>query len=562
MKMKGGEMGKYAQTGQPCPKCGSSDSVGVHHDGSGYCFSNCGYLSGNALNGGEVTTKARGRMSSRWDIQEVEQYPLADLSHRGINDEAVAKYGVRQAIKPESGEHDRQAVFFPSGKGTGYKRKNALIKKDVEVIGDYAGLFGQQIHAAGGKFLVITEGEEDALAMWQAFKSQGKDYSVVSIPNGAGCGGLEKREAWDYITSFAGVLLVFDNDEQGREGVEKFAALFATEVKIKVAELPDGCKDANDCIKNGKTRELVRACFQAKEYQPELIIPGSDVSYDMIREPIKSGYHFKSFPEFSKKLGGLRDGELGIVMAPPGVGKSTWVAEMGYELIKHTDEKVAWLFLEEDLKKATQRLVALDNDIPLPRYRLKPELIPEDKARKSYDDLINNGRTWFIDLGPSGRLSVDRLLHMLRYYRSQGVKRFIFDHISILFSHDERSNERKLIDNVLSEVAAFCAATGSSMVMVAHIRRIDQHYYVKDEVYDAQWLYIDPASARGSGSFEQLAFWIAALEPEKTEDEHKGRVRINVKKNREWGFTGPTDVVQLNQMTGRLETCEVPEHDY
>jgi len=554
---------KYAKTGQPCPKCGGSDSVGVHHDGSGYCFSNCGYLSVNVLNGGKEPIKTgQTKMSSKWDVQEIAGYPLADLSHRGITDEAVKKFGVRQPVKPESGDPDRQAVFYPSGKGTGYKRKNGLIKKDVEVVGDYAGLFGQQIFPRGGKFLILTEGEEDALALWQSFKAAGKDYSVCSVPNGASCGGLQKREVWDYITSFDGVLLVFDADEQGQEGVETFAGMFATEVKLKVAELPDGCKDANDCIKQGKTKELLRACYQAKEYQPDMVIPGSDISYDMIREPIKPGYSFRSFPEFSNKLGGLRDGELGIVMAPPGVGKSTWVAEMGYELIKHTDEKVAWLFLEEDLKKATQRLVALDNNIPLPRYRLNPDLIPEDNAKESYNDLIANGRTWFIDLGPSGRLSVDRLLHLLRYYRSQGVRRFIFDHISILFSHDERDNERKLIDNILSEVAAFCAATGSSMIMVAHIRRIDQHYYVKDEVYDAQWLLIDAASARGSGSFEQLAFWIAALEPEKTENEQKGRVRINVKKNREWGFTGPTDVVQLNQNTGRLETCEVPEYDY
>jgi hypothetical protein len=68
--------------------------------------------------------------------------------------------------------------------------------------------------------------------------------------------------------------------------------------------------------------------------------------------------------------------------------------------------------------------------------------------------------------------------------------------------------------------------------------------------------------ARGSGSFEQLAFWIAALEPEKTENEAKGRVRINVKKNREWGWTGPCDVIKMNASTGRLEQQGVPEHDY
>ncbi len=556
-------MSKYAQTGQPCPKCGGSDSVGIHHDGSGYCFSNCGYISANVLNGGsEPTKKGRFKMASRWDVQEVAGYPFADLSHRGIKPEAVQKYGVRQPVKPESGEPDRQAIFFPSGKGTGYKRKNSLIKKDVEVVGDYAGLFGQQIFPRGGKFLILTEGEEDALALWQSFKAAGKDYSVCSVPNGASCGGLQKREVWDYITSFDGVLLVFDSDEQGQEGVETFAAMFATEVKLKVAELPEGCKDANDAVKQGKQRELVRACYQAREYQPDMVIPGTDISYDMIREPIKSGYHFKSFPEFSNKLGGLRDGELGIVMAPPGVGKSTWVAEMGYELIKHTDEKVAWLFLEEDLKKATQRLIALDNDVPLPRYRLNPSIIPEDRAKESYNGLINNSRTWFIDLGPSGRLSVDRLLHLLRYYNAQGVKRFIFDHISIIFSHDERDNERKLIDNVLSEVAAFCAATGCTMIMVAHIRRFEQKINVKDEVNDAVWTYIDPSMARGSGSFEQLAFWIAALEPEVTENEEKGRARISIKKNREWGTTGPADIVQMNMSTGRLNKWEAPEYDY
>lgn len=555
-------MSKYTATGQPCPKCGGSDSVGIHSDGSGYCFSNCGYLSVKLLNGSESVGVRRRMQGSKWDVTEVESFPLADLSHRGIRREAVEKYNVKQAVKPENGDVDKQAIFFPSGKGTGFKRKNCLIKKDIEIVGDYTGLFGQQLFGAGGKFLVITEGEEDALSLWQAFKSQGKDYSVVSLSNGAGCGGVEKKEVWDYITSFQGVLLAFDNDEQGQAGVEKFASLFATEVKLKILSYPDGCKDANDCIKQGKEKELVRACFQSKEYQPEMVIPGTDISYEMTRQPIKKGYKFRLFPEFSAKLGGLRDGEMGIVMAPPGVGKSTWVAEMGYELIKHTNEKVAWMFLEEDLKKATQRLIALDNNVPLPRYRVHPSIISEESAKRSYDELVANGRTWFIDLGPSGRLSVDRLLHLLRYYRSQGVTRFIFDHISILFSHDQRDNERKLIDNILSEVAAFCAATGSTMIIVAHIRRMDQHYYVNDEVYDAKWLYIDPASARGSGSFEQLAFWIAALEPEKTENEQKGRVRINVKKNREWGFTGPTDVVQLNQTTGRLQLCEVPDHDY
>jgi replicative DNA helicase len=153
-------------------------------------------------------------------------------------------------------------------------------------------------------------------------------------------------------------------------------------------------------------------------------------------------------------------------------------------------------------------------------------------------------------------------LHLLRYYNAQGVKRFIFDHISIVFSHDERENERKLIDNVLSEVAAFCAATGSTMIMVAHIRRFDQKVHVGDEINDAKWLFISPDMARGSGSFEQLASFIVALEPEKTENEEKGRTRISIRKNREWGVEGPCDIIKMNNSTGRINVVREKEYDF
>src|SRR6056297_2802301 len=554
-------MGKYAQTSLPCPKCGSSDSLALYEDHGGYCFSNCGYISQNYLDGKPTKTSHSRRAKSMYNIEEIKEYGLADLSHRGIVADAVKRYGVRQAVRPEDGERDKQAIFYPAGLGGGWKRKNALTKKDMEIVGDYGGLFGQSVFARGGKFAVVTEGEEDALAVWQAYHDKGKDYMVLSLPNGSSCGGLEKCEVWDYLTSFEGLLLLFDNDEQGREAVEKFANIYSTEVKLKVGEFPEDINDANDAVKQGKQGEIYKAVSRAKTYQPEMIIPGSDVSFDMIREPIKTGHNLRRFPELSRKIGGIRDGELTTVMAPPGVGKSTWVAEVGYELIKHTDEKVAWMFLEEDLKKAAQRLIAIDNDVPLPRYRLDTGIIPESRVKESYDALINNGRTWFISLGASGRLSVDRLLHLLRYYRSQGVTRFIFDHISIVFSHDDRDNERKLIDNVLSEVAAFCAATGSHVILVSHIKRMTQKLYKKDELHDAKWLYIDPAMARGSGSFEQLSFNIVAIEPEQTEDETKGRMRLNVKKSREWGFTGAADVLRMNPSTGRLE-AEQMEYDY
>ena len=47
-------------------------------------------------------------------------------------------------------------------------------------------LFGQQLFSAGGRYITITEGEYDALAVHQMFDSK---YPVVSIRNGAASAG-------------------------------------------------------------------------------------------------------------------------------------------------------------------------------------------------------------------------------------------------------------------------------------------------------------------------------------------------------------------------------------
>ena len=69
-------MSKYQATSQPCPGCGSSDSLAIYNDGNGYCFSTCGYMSEAKLSG---THKPRTKKMSRWDITEVESFPVADL---------------------------------------------------------------------------------------------------------------------------------------------------------------------------------------------------------------------------------------------------------------------------------------------------------------------------------------------------------------------------------------------------------------------------------------------------------------------------------------------------
>src|SRR6056297_2465462 len=93
-------MGKYAQTSLPCPKCGSSDSLALYEDHGGYCFSNCGYISQNYLDGKPTKTSHSRRAKSMYNIEEIKDYGSADLSHRGIVADAVKRSAcVRQCVQ-------------------------------------------------------------------------------------------------------------------------------------------------------------------------------------------------------------------------------------------------------------------------------------------------------------------------------------------------------------------------------------------------------------------------------------------------------------------------------
>lgn len=549
-------MSKWVSYNNPCPKCSSSDGVSYDKEGGGYCFSCRSFIRQS-----EETQQQRKptRMGGHfWNIEDIDNFRYADLSHRGIESDVVKLYGVRQDTREENGEPGNN-IFFPGGAG-GYKRKNKLIKKDQENIGDYGlHLFGANLFPSGGKFVVVTEGEEDCLAAYQMIKNRGKGYpwSVVSLQNGAG--DFNKKKVFDYLSSFEGVLLCFDMDEQGQEAVEKFASVYHAETKIKVAELPE--KDANECLMKGKEREFLSACYNAKEYKPDVVVEGGDITLDLISEPVQRGYYWSKFPQLMDKLKGWRHGELTVVLAPSNVGKSTFVAELGYEFI-NSGEKTAYLFLEEDKKKCAQRLVALHNGVSLPKYRMNPSILSKEQREKTRHELFDSGRVFLIDT-QFGAIPEDRLVSTLRWYHyAKGCTRFIFDHLSLVVAADPRENERKMIDNLLQKFAALVTETGITLIVVAHIKRWDKPVIVKDKINeDIRWLLVRKEDARGSGGFEQMSDQIITLEPQIVDEGERGLTRIRLDKQREWPYLGICDTYRQNFETGLLEPVDItPEY--
>ena len=138
----------------------------------------------------------------------IEQIEIASLPKRSISEDTCRKF--RYGIATHHGKPVQVANYCgPDGQIRAQKLRFA--DKTFTVLGDMKGccLFGQNLWRDGGKILVITEGEIDAMSVSQV---QDNKWPVVSIPTGAA--GAEKsiRANLEWIEKFDTVVFMFDMD--------------------------------------------------------------------------------------------------------------------------------------------------------------------------------------------------------------------------------------------------------------------------------------------------------------------------------------------------------------
>ena len=152
----------------------------------------------------------------------------------------------------------------------------------------------------------------------------------------------------------------------------------------------------------------------------------------------------------------------------------------------------------------------------------------------------------------------------MKWADAMGAKYAILDHISMIFSASENDNERKEIDQLLTELAAFVTTTQMHIIVVAHIKRVPTIAPKEKDgsIKYPYWQKVDKDAGRGSGAFEQLCHNMIVLEPEILESGERGRLRTKVVKNREWSYLGIGDMLTMHPITGRLISAEDVQEDY
>ncbi|MGZ8887934.1 MAG: DnaB-like helicase C-terminal domain-containing protein [Halobacteriota archaeon] len=529
-------------------------------------------------------------------LKDVLTYPFKAIESRGITKATCEKFGVRVGLSQEDGM-TVEAVYFPSynqkGKVTGFKKQDLTKDKSEKYHWSTVGsvnignkLFGQDVAESVKRKrnnILTTEGEYDAMSCYQAMVQQvaGTKYEalepfVVSIPLGTANAVESVLHNSEFVHSFDSLTIFFDDDYctpaekqkgimKGHEAREAVAsALVGSNLPLFVLTTPESYKDASDMLQDGKTHGLAQLCsFGKRAYSAEKIVKASDISFEELIEKRIEGLYIKCFPELMEKIHGFRTGELVLVTSPSGVGKSTVTSIFASGFLE-AGERVGMIYLEETNKETLQRMIAAKLKVNYNKFKNDPlSCASVEDIRAAYDSIVENDD--LVMLGHFGSLPITELMSKIKHmHLVEKCRYIILDHLSVVISGSDIANERKELDMVMTELAAFCAANDVCIIAVSHINRGDGTMFKapkgkEDEPY---WVKVTKEMMRGSAALEQLSFIIIGLEPEILPDRSRGRVRLTVLKNRPWSYLGVADEFSVDEDTWEVILSGSEEHDW
>jgi len=521
-------------------------------------------------------------------LKDIKYYDSHDWEERGLRKETLERFGVKCKISEELGPEKLEKIYFPyynqSGKLTGYKVKD--LEKDkaepghfyaIGHVGVSSQLFGQSKARTKAKMLFICEGEVDALSAYQSLhdnlKEEYKQFkpAVVSI----GCGTVHAVDHLahnpNFVANYDEFRLAFDNDElttqeksrvnpgmKGREATQAVGAFLIENCdRVFVTEWYDNINDCSDFLQKGRPDDLnQQLLWDIIPFSAEKVITGAEIEMESLLKPKERGVYVDSFPLLMDKLWGIRKSELTILTAMSGVGKTVAASEIAYKLAEKTKEKVALIFLEETSGETLLRMIARRLQKNYYKFVFKPlDFCTRDEFKEAYD--WAKDRFFFLDV--FGSMKVKDLMQTFKsLYYASGCGYIIFDHLSMMSSGSLVDNERRLIDLMMTELAAFMAQTRVGCFAVSHLSRQAQTEIGKlSDLKEPKWINVRKEHLRGSASLEQLSWNVIGLDMLLTPERERSDVRLTVLKNRTIGKLGVADQFQMDQETGLINLTPV-----
>ena len=455
----------------PCPfvSCGSSDAFSYNTGGFGKCHScDSGYPSKN-----ETYDWAEDKYPTKGDNMAVTDFTPKRIEVasngcyeplRGIKSDTMREYGVLTY-------DDRQEYIYPSG---GIKVRR-LDEKAFYAKGLFKGdeLFGMNLFPAGcAKMVTITEGELDALSVYQMLKGQYTN-PVVSLPS-----ATPSKKLWEnckeWLGSFDKIILSVDTDEAGNALADRMARLFPNEIyRVQHGEF----KDANDFLKAGKGGDFKQLWWKPVKHTPENILNTSDEFLKLYTDTPEHTYYPTGIQALDDKILGLMQGHFTVFKAPTGIGKTELMRYMEYSMLKQGVPIAAW-HLEETKLRSLLGLVSYHAKDNLTRRDLIDEKDADETVRNSIVELTKDENFYQFYLGDGQ--GTDELIDQIRFFSQACDCKFVFfEPIQDVVVGSSEENKESMLADLSIRLSKLAAELNVGIVTIAHTNENGDPKYCK-----------------------------------------------------------------------------------
>lgn len=354
------------------------------------------------------------------------------LNGRGISDATIAAYRV--------GENGSKMIFpfLRDGNLVLAKAREAAdgaapkpTSADCEPI-----LFGWQVIGNDARSVLITEGEIDAMSVYEM------GFPALSLPFGGGGGNKQQwiENEFDRLGVMDEVFLWLDNDSVGQQAVDEIVKRLGPErIRIVTTEY----KDANEYLTKAKptAQQVANLILSAKHLDPSELRSAADYFDQVMNEVESSDLPGIDMPwNKAHNLFKMRFGESIVLAGVNGHGKTLMAGNLVLAALSQGERTcvASYEFLPHRwLRRTIRQTVGVEN----------PTRDAAESAFRWYTDKL-----WIVNA--KGKERAERTLEVFRYAaRRYACRFFVIDNLSKCgIADDDYQAQKEFIDQI-SELA-------------------------------------------------------------------------------------------------------------
>lgn len=443
---------------EPCPECGSSDNLSRYSDGHAFCFG-CEHYEPSTENPVEGSPHSKPQQQKRKAAGMITG-SYTDLASRGLRQDTLRKF--RYQVGEYRGQPCHVAPYM-NRKGEIVAQhlrlpKDADGNKEMPWLGDTKQifqLFGQSAWGSGGRKIVVTEGEIDAMTVAQV---QDLKWPVVGVPGTKSEKYIQRASDW--LETFDQVIFMFDGDDPGREAARSCASVL-TPGKAFIAELPDGY-DPNDLLVSKKSHVIQSAVFNAQPYRPDNMTSLADLIDEAVK-PVEWGLTLPACLERLYEMSyGPKPGQVWIGGAGVGIGKTDIFTEMEAHELREGRSVAIW-HGEQAPPETPKRIAAKLTGKPFHRPDFEYE---ESELREVLTPYINQVHVFDHRKLPSNWEEIESWVRWTCKVDPR-VENVYLDNLTVLAA--QADDERRFLDGLLDDAKQLASQLGVTVHFLSHL---------------------------------------------------------------------------------------------